>query len=295
MTFKVSDIRTPPLPSTNFPGGINVNLLLNSFRNKMVLLTKSFLAGAPALFQQFFFSPQNERQRLTTHMYGENNDTRQVRGVQNAHVIDCVLYQLKSLANYRGAASIYLATPLREYLKEHALIIPGDWPSQFYQRQLAYNEFDASPLRNTTPTMGPLHVSLNAQEKVIKRFIIFFQGLYNHLFRKQLANKPKPWRITLLLKLVVGAWNLIRQPVLNRIGAFKDVQTLTLLNLLDNYAPLSLSIYSVIYRANDFEHYHLAMRQIWVMYFTFKRRHYDKSPLVWLANVAYWKEIQHPL
>ena len=37
------------------------------------------------------------------------------------------------------------------------------------------------------------------------------------------------------------------------------------------------------------------MHQIWVMYFTFKRRHYDKSPLVWLANVTYWKEIQHPL
>ena len=106
-------------------------------------------------------------------MYGENNDTRQVRSVQNAHVIDCVPHQLKSLANYRGAANIYLATPLREYLKEHALIIPGDWPSQFCQRQLAYNEFDASPLRNTTPTMGPLHVSLNAQENVIKKFIIF--------------------------------------------------------------------------------------------------------------------------
>ena len=124
-------------------------------------------------------------------MYGEHNNARQVRAVANTHLIDCVEHPLKSLTNYSDAAAIYINTPLREYLKQHILLIPGDWPSQFYQRQLAYNEPLYSPLRNTTPTMGPLHVSLNAQENVVLKFITFFHALYLHLFKKQLAKKTK--------------------------------------------------------------------------------------------------------
>ena len=140
----------------------------------MAALTNSFLAGAPDQLHEIFFNPMNERLRLTTHMYGEHNDVRQIRTVRNAHLIDCTPQPLKSLGNYRGAAAIYLATPVREYLKKHTVLIPGDWPSQFYQRQLAYNEQPDSPLRNTTPTMGPLHVSLIAQENVVCKFIVFF-------------------------------------------------------------------------------------------------------------------------
>ena len=119
----------------------------------MAALTNSFLAGAPDQLHEIFFNPMNERLRLTTQMYGEHNDVRQIRTVRNAHLIDCTPQPLKSLANYRGAAAIYLATPVREYLKKHTVLIPGDWPSQFYQRQLAYNEQPDSPLRNTTPTI----------------------------------------------------------------------------------------------------------------------------------------------
>ena len=282
-------------PPANFAGGLNIQLLLDTFADHMPFLSQSFLSTAPAALNQAFFNPHNERIRLTTHMYGEHNNARQVRAVANTHLIDCVEHPLKSLTNYRDAAAIYINTPLREYLKQHILLIPGDWPSQFYQRQLAYNEPLNSPLRNTTPTMGPLHVSLNAQENVVLKFITFFHALYLHLFKKQLAKKPKPWRITLLLELVVGAWTLLRQPVLDRLGKFKDTEFLTLLNLIDNYAPLSLSIYSVLYKANNYELYNLAMHQVWCMYFTFKRKHYDKSPLVWLANTAYWEHTKHPL
>ena len=167
----------PEYPEANYAGGIDSQLLLNGFKDHMAALTKSFLAGAPDQLHEIFFNSMNERLRLTTHMYGEHNDVRQIRTVRNAHLIDCTPQPLKSLANYRGAAAIYLATPVREYLKKHTVLIPGDWPSQFYQRQLAYNEQPDSPLRNTTPTMGPLHVSLNAQENVVCKFIFFFSGI----------------------------------------------------------------------------------------------------------------------
>ena len=96
-------------------------------------------------------------------MFGEDNNVRQIRGMANAFLIDCVQQNLKSYGTYGDAAQVYLATPLAEYLKNYNVLIPGDWPSQFYQRQLSYNSDLHSPLRNTTATMGPLHISLNSQ------------------------------------------------------------------------------------------------------------------------------------
>ena len=79
----------------------------------------------------------------------------------------------------------------------------------------AYNEqFQPELLRNLSPSIGPFHVSLNSQEQVVLQHIVFFRRFYTALFQKQLANKPRPWRITLLLELLCSAWTLIRQPIL---------------------------------------------------------------------------------
>lgn len=219
-----------------------------------------------------------------------------LRCVQNARLIDCVPQNLKSVTDYQLAASVYLATPLAEYLTEHCIPIPGDWPSQFYQRQMSYaNALLTAGLQNTVASMGPLHVSLNAQENVVMKFMPFFARFYNSIFHKQLAKKPKPWRISLLLEVLYGGWTLIRQPVLQRLGRSKDLQIRTLLNLLENYTPLVLSIYSVLFKSNCYAGYYLAMQQVWVMFWSFRRRHYDKSPLVWLSNMLYLARIEHPL
>ena len=294
---RIFDLPAIPLQPhhPNVPEGINIQLLLAEFQENMSTLFSTFCATAPAQLNNTFFDAQQERLRLTTHMYGENNDIRLVRGVGNAYLIDCVEQDLKSLTNFGQATQIYLNTPLDEYLRHFNVLIPGDWPSQFYQRQLAYNAELHSPLRNTTPTMGPLHVSLNAQENVVRKFIIFFQRFYHRLFNKQLPLKPKPWRVTLLLELLYGGWTIIRPAVLARLRRFKDIQFLTLLNLVDHYSPLTLAIYSIYFKSNAFLLYNKAMMQVWVMYFVFQRRHYDKSPLVWLANVAHWRNTNPPL
>ena len=231
-------------------------------------------------------------------MYGENNEIRRVRGVQNAHLIDSVQQPLKSYGNYKEAAQVYLATPLQEYLQHFNILIPGDWPSQFYQRQFAYNEPPGdlgAPFKNTVATMGPLQCALNGQENVVLKFIDFFKPFYHHHFGKQLANKPKTWRITLMLELLYGGWTLIRQPALARLQRFKDLQFCTLLNPVDNYVPLTLSIYSIFFKSNAFPDYVQAMQRIWVMYYSFNRKHYDKAPLVFLSMVEYWKATNHPL
>jgi len=84
--------------------------------------------------------------------------------------------------------------------------------------------------------------------------------LYERIFtRSKLADKPKPWRISLLLETVYGGWTLIRESVMKEFWRFKDPEYGTLLNLLDNYIPLALSIYSISFKLNNFSEYFRAM------------------------------------
>lgn len=63
---------------------------------------------------------------------------------------------------------------------------------------------------------------------------------------------------------------------------------MTLLNLLDNYIPLVLTIYSTSFKLNNFFEYFNAMIRIWTMFMCLERHHYDKAPLVWIAMCTYW-------
>ena len=121
-----------------------------------------------------FFDPHPRRLGPTTHIYGQRN-MRQIRGVLNAHFINCAEQKQKSYANYFQASQVYLALHSRSALK-----------IQYHHPQLAYNLEQMLPLGNTIATLGPLHVSLNGQENVALKFTT-----YHHLFNKQLAKKKK--------------------------------------------------------------------------------------------------------
>ena len=75
----------------------------------------------------------------------------------------------------------------------------------------------------------------------------------------------------------------------------KDVLVLTFINFLDNILPLMLSIYSVVFKSNNLQMFIDAMMSALVVFFIYRRHHYDKAPLVFLSNVLYWKKTNHPL
>ncbi|XP_065055577.1 uncharacterized protein LOC135684101, partial [Rhopilema esculentum] len=154
-----------------------------------------------------------------------------------------------------------------------------------------------SCLKNIIPMIGPLHIQLNARECVCLLNIDFFKMFYSFIFgdKKQLANKPKPWRISLLLEILYGGWTLIREQVIVIFSNCKSIEFLTLLNILDNYLPLVLSIYSVIFKTGRTSEYLDAVLRCWLMFFCYKRHHYNKAPLVWLSNILFWKANNHPL
>ena len=165
---------------------------------------------------------------------------------------------------------------------------------QFYIRQLVYSDSPSLPavLKNVISLIGPLHISLNARECVLLIFHPIFADLYAALFgqKAKLAKKPKPWRVSLLLEVIYGRWTLVRDMVLSVFCKCKGVEFLTLVNLLDNYVPLVLSIYSIVFKCNNYQLYCQSLLHCWVMFMVFGRRHYDKALLVTLSTFLHWQE-----
>ena len=112
---------------------------------------------------------------------------------------------------------------------------------------------DQPAILSLLPCIGPLHISLNDRETLFDEFRDLFELIYTKLFPKsKLAKNPKPWRISLLLKVAYGGWLYIRESVKEKFIACKDIKYQTLPNLLDNSLPLVRSIYSVAFKLNNY-------------------------------------------
>ena len=87
--------------------------------------------------------------------------------------------------------------------------------------------------------------------------------MYEKVFvGSKLADKPKPWRVTVIFEIVYGGWTLIRLKVLKKFRNYKSVPYGMLITLLDNYLPLSLSIYAVTFKLNKCLKYRKAVQAV---------------------------------
>ena len=115
--------------------------------------------------------------------------------------------------------------------------------------------------------------------------------LWKHLHQALSTKSPKsprPWRISLVLQIVYSGWLFIRDAVKEKFKVCKDTEYMTLLNLLDDYIPFVLTIYSTTFKYNKCLEYFNAMIRIRAMFMSLERHHYDKAPLVWIAVCTYW-------
>ena len=128
--------------------------------------------------------------------------------MDNTKLVDCIELPLKSREDVLAAVKKILSGGLEIYLNNFIAPFVGDWPMQFYIRQLVYS--DSAVLKNVIPLIGPLQISLNARECVLLIFHPIFADLYAALFgqKAKLAKKPKPWRVSLLLEVIYGGWHL---------------------------------------------------------------------------------------
>ena len=286
---------TPLLPTTP----VQNDLLFNLVDANMVDLTQSYATIMPDWVVSKYFDQEAERHRLLLHDY-QQTEIQEMRSMDNTKLIDSLHISLKSYEDLLIVFKHMLSNGLEIYLSHYLAPFMGDWPTQFFMRQLVYNLDRVSlpaTCKNVVPLIGPLHISLNSRECVLKNFHAIFAELYSFLFgtKAKLAKTPKPWRVSLLLEVAYGGWTLVRETILSVFCHCKDMEFLTLVNLVDNYIPLVLSIYSIVFKSNDYTLYYKSLLRCWVMFMVFGRRHYDKALLVTLSAFMYWQENNHPM
>lgn len=169
--------------------------------------------------------------------------------------------------------------------------IPADFPGQLYIRRAIVqklmpgdNSNISSKVTNLVPFLGPLHLSLNTRESVFLVFWPFFDLLYRKVFgkKKKLANKPKPWRINLLLFMAHSGWKIIKKYVVKKFGTSKSIGYITFFDLLDNLVPATLEIYTTLFRGNHLIEYVDTVYRLWSVMRRFNRHNYDKILLAFL-------------
>ena len=116
--------------------------------------------------------------------------------MDNTKLVDSIKLPLKSCEDALVAINKMLTSGLDIYLNHFVGTFVGDWPMQFFIRQLVYSNAASIPkeLKNVVPLIGPLHISLNVRECVLLNFHQVFADLYSFLFgrKAKLAKKPKP-------------------------------------------------------------------------------------------------------
>lgn len=239
-------------------------------------MSHSFVSTLPE-FAVLFFDPLMERHRLEAHNYHAATTVRSMRSFSDVHLLDFVKLPLKCKENYETALGLLLQSHLKEYLSKFIVLFPGDWPSQFYPRQIVYRACSSggegvspNPITSLVPCMGPLHVDLNADEDIVTNFLPFLRFVYESIFPgKKLADKLKPWQTQFLLEVTYGGWTLVRNAVRTIFHQSKGLQYGTLLNLLDNYIPFALASYNILFKLNRLDDYCYAVFRLWVMFFVF--------------------------
>lgn len=113
-----------------------------------------------------------------------------------------------------------------------------------------------SPLSTVITTWRPLHVDLNAHEDIVIAFLPFMRIAHESVFPgKKLADKSKLWHVKFLLQLLYGGWMLVRTVFKSCFSLVKNIQYSIVLNILDNYIPLALNSYSILFKTNLVNNY----------------------------------------
>lgn len=195
--------------------------LLNEFKGvfdiSYNMRKAKWITENPQSFNEF-----NRISLLLVHFYDasilERHHERSMKGVR---IVEVQERSLHSLDDYvQVLLSISKIESISEYLKNNIIPVSADWPGQLFirkaitkiQQQEMQGNFDNyNIIKNFVPLIGPLHVSLNSREHIIKIHWEFFNKLFHYVFgpKKILAKKPKPWRVNLLLDLADKKFHIL--------------------------------------------------------------------------------------
>uniref|UniRef100_U9ULY4 Uncharacterized protein n=1 Tax=Rhizophagus irregularis (strain DAOM 181602 / DAOM 197198 / MUCL 43194) TaxID=747089 RepID=U9ULY4_RHIID len=316
-TILINYIKTSPV-SYNFNSEFNVHNingvdagLLNQWLNKkyMNIISESYYQRKTKwnfVKDLTTIDEDNLIDSLVLHSYDAYlTEKHSKRSFNSTKLIEFLPQDLKNTNDYLKSLGEFFRIPeIQKYLETYLIPIPADFPGQLYIRRaivqkLKLQECSTIPneITHLVPFLGPLHVALNTKESVFLTFWAFFNEMFKATFqsKRNLAAKPKPWRINLLLYMAHAGWKIVRNHVFQRFGQNKDLGYCTFVDLLDTLVPSTLDIYAVLFWGNHFEEYVETIFRLWAVMCRFQRKNYNKIMLAFLSDIHYWTQINHPI
>ena len=103
-----------------------------------------------------YFDPEVQRHRVLLHDY-QQSEIQEMRCMDNIKLIDSINLPLKTCESLVTAFRHVLSNGLEGYLKNFVAPFVGDWPTQFFKRQLIYSNSASLPtaVKNVAPLIGP--------------------------------------------------------------------------------------------------------------------------------------------
>ena len=108
------------------------------------------------------------------------------------------------------------------------------------------------------------------------------------------TTKMSPTRRKRFLAAVMNAWQNIRTDILSTIGedesSMISVQWVSLIDLLEEFLPLSLDIYDCSLNGPDYwSKYHMLLVRALRMFARMGKKHYVCLILMWISDLVYWR------
>ena len=309
-TLVLNHIDVTAIPQTMSNGASIHNPKLIDFELLCNTLSDYYMEQMAKTFNdQFYYetSLDQKLENMTLHSYDARIQERQEeRKMKDTILLDFFELKLENVDSYINALQhVYEIPLLNSYLTNNVIPIIADWPGQVFIRQAItfhlQNPRDINIPNNILsfiPIIGVLHIQLNLLESILKTYWKFFNIEYMFIFStdRELSQNPSPYRTFLLLELVRSAWKEIKPIVMGKFGRHcKDIEYLYLFELLDNTIPVGLDIYSILFRSGDWKSYVEGVFRAWCIFLRFERRNYNKAPLVFLSDVFYWNQVNHPI
>ena len=205
-----------------------------------------FLVIFPGDHPMQFFS----RQIVYSHTYDKNPDPPTAQGALSSNPTTV-------MENSKPNNSLITSADHESYARKAKTL------TQISDRLPVLRTLSHGTLQSFIAFTGGLHIQLNAQRDIMGNYHKFLRFIYENLFTNCiLAMKPKPWRTSNLFEIVYGGWTLIRTSVITKFAKNKSIEYGILLTLLDTYIPLSIAIYSVIFKSNNFNEFKKTMTRI---------------------------------
>lgn len=264
--------------------------------------------GRKNAFSDFTSQETHEErvERLLIHSYDDRiEQRREDRSMANTKLVCLKEGALHSTNDYVNALKHLIDIPeAKAYMETQVFVAPMDYPGQLYVRRAITHRLKSGDssgipeqILRIVPMIGPLHVSLNSRETVFLLNYQFFDLLFHEVFgsNKVLAQKPRPYKINLILEISSQGWSRVRSIILRKFERSKDPEARYIINLLDNIVPLVLDFYPVVFRSGNWPAYIEAMFRVWAVFYQYQRRHYNKLPLTFLSDVFFWVNTNHPI